>query len=332
MSNIGKDRLKNGIWITWEYQVRNKSMADAFGVELYQFVYKGNRFSRYIYGICKTAGIINKVRPEVVFSENPSLVLNILLWFLKPIYGYKHVIDAHYAGVFANRYKKILQPLLNFLNRRANLVIVTNVNNQKYIQSIGGKSCIVEDPLPSFKEYMPKNTRSVANGSSILYICSFGDDEPYEEMFKAAELLSKKELAIHVTGNYRKAKIDPVKYKYLKLLGYIPYDDYVKYLFDASVVVDLTNREDCLVCGAYEAMEAEKPLVTSNSKALKEHFTAGTIFTENNHIDIFNSIMEAIDKKNDLILEIKQWKELKHMQVRNRIDYVIKKLAYEDNN
>jgi hypothetical protein len=41
------------------------------------------------------------------------------------------------------------------------------------------------------------------------------------------------------------------------------------------------DNDDCLVCGAYKALEAGKYLILNRKKALQEYFTHGTVFTEN---------------------------------------------------
>ena len=94
----------------------------------------------------------------------------------------------------------------------------------------------------------------------------------------------------------------------ITLTGYLSEDKYISLLLSCDVVIDLTTRENCLVCGAYEAVEAEKPLISSNTIALNEYFYQGVVFTENNYKDIANSINYAFNNLGTLQREIKNLK------------------------
>jgi hypothetical protein len=63
-----------------------------------------------------------------------------------------------------------------------------------------------------------------------------------------------------------------------------------------------------MVCGAYEAMAAEKPLVTSDRKCLREFFEAGTIFTQHEEASLVKAIKTAYVNKKTMTDEISRWK------------------------
>ncbi|MDA8430919.1 MAG: glycosyltransferase [Geobacteraceae bacterium] len=298
--------MKNGIWLTWENQIRNKSMSSLLGADLYVFSYEGNRVIRYIYCIIKTVTILCKAKPRFVFAQNPSILLIYLLIIFKALSRYKVISDAHYVGIKSFSGNKTYQLLLDVCNTMVDLVIVTNSEHQKHVASIGGKAVVCEDPLPDINKYC---VNEIDQNKSVYYICSFDVDEPYRIAFDAARLLSEDNYRFYVTGNYKRARINPAEYDHIKFLGYVPTSEYYNNLYRSSVVLDLTNNENCLVCGAYEAMVAEKPLVTSNTASLKGFFTKGTVFTNHNAIDIAEAIKRAYQNRNLLKSEIKGWKE-----------------------
>ena len=80
-------------------------------------------------------------------------------------------------------------------------------------------------------------------------------------------------------------------------------------LFRSQVVLDITTHENCLLCGAYEAMSACKPLVTSNSQILRTYFNKGTIYTEHDAGKIADAIRKAYETKDLLSQEICVWKK-----------------------
>jgi len=61
----------------------------------------------------------------------------------------------------------------------------------------------------------------------------------------------------------------------------------------ARVIVDLTTREDCLVCGAYEALAVGRPLVVSDARALRELLKDGAMYADNEPASIARTINEA---------------------------------------
>ena len=59
-------------------------------------------------------------------------------------------------------------------------------------------------------------------------------------------------------------------------------------------VIDLSTRERCLLCGAYEAVAAGKPMILSRTQTLMDYFTRGAVFTDNRVSDLPHSIRNAI--------------------------------------
>src|SRR4051794_2850741 len=114
----------SAIWITWERQRRNRSMAACVGATLHELEYKGNALARYWALGCKTIGIIRRSRADVVYYQNPSLVLATLVATLKflRITRARIVGDFHNAGVFppAARF------LVPWIVRNSDLIIVSN--------------------------------------------------------------------------------------------------------------------------------------------------------------------------------------------------------------
>ena len=82
----------------------------------------------------------------------------------------------------------------------------------------------------------------------------------------------------------------------------------MKMLFSVDVIVDLTTRQDCLVCGAYEAVAAGTPLIVSNSEALRRQFSRGTLFTDNTSEDLAGKINTAILSKEVLAQQMRDLK------------------------
>lgn len=293
------------LWITWENQIRNKSLSDRLGVELHVLSSKRMRFVRYAACIFRTVNLILIHRPSAVFAQNPSIVLTYLVMLLKYVFRYTFVTDAHYAGIMAPSGNRLLQMALDFCNRRADLVIVTNEEHGKYVEKIGGRALVCEDPLPNIGRYA-RNVNEQAQ--KVFVICSFDVDEPYVDAFHAARILQEEGYVFWVSGNFNKSGIVPVEWSHVRFLGYVPEAEFYSHLAESQVVVDLTTQENCLVCGAYEAMVLGKPLVTSKTSALQKYFTHGTVFVDHDPESIANGVRLAFEKRVELKRQIEQWK------------------------
>jgi hypothetical protein len=120
-------------------------------------------------------------------------------------------------------------------------------------------------------------------------------------VFEAARLMGD-DVRIHVTGDYRKKGIDPESVpRNVELMGYIPEERYVGMLRSVDATIDLTSREHCLVCGAYESLAVEKPQVLSDTRALRTYFSKGAVYASHSARSIRDAIASVLE--NSLKLE-----------------------------
>tara|TARA_R110001599_G_scaffold5241_5_gene26350 strand:+ start:3253 stop:4215 length:963 start_codon:yes stop_codon:yes gene_type:complete len=294
------------IWITWEKQRRNQTTSSALGVKLIELDYKSNPLFRYSMCIFKTLAIIFKLKPKLIFVQNPSIVLATLAILVGKCSKIKIVVDAHNAGIYPAEGKYfILNKWANFLIKSADMTIVTNKVIASYVENLGGTYGLLPDPLPEL--HRPDNIARLAGEKNILFVCSWAEDEPYLEVIKAAAKINSS-INIYITGNWRKKEKElpnPLP-KNVILLGFVSTEKFDELLFSADVIMDLTTRKDCMVCGAYEAVAAQKPQILSKTPVLEDYFAKGAIFTENNSeaiaetIDFSLSTLEALQLESDL--------------------------------
>jgi glycosyltransferase involved in cell wall biosynthesis len=295
---------KQILWIDWGRHLRTQTLSRRLGVGLQEISFDGPRFWRYYRSALRTLSTIQDKRPDVVIATVPSIVLGFLLLVLRGWYGFRLVSDAHYLGVKAVDDSRLLQALLNFLNSRVDLVIVTNDSHARFLTALGARTYVCQDPLPEIPV-----SRSIVNAGerSVLLIASFDTDEPYEAAFEAFAGLRTHGVTLLVSGNYKKAQGDLSRFPWVRLLGFLPTDEYYAYLRSASVIMDLTTLEDCLVCGAYEALAAEKPLVVSKTTALREYFGDSVILTDNTPKGIEASVLRAFEQRDELVHLARTW-------------------------
>jgi hypothetical protein len=92
------------------------------------------------------------------------------------------------------------------------------------------------------------------------------------------------------------------------LTGYLSEEEFDRYLLSCDVVLDLTTRDNCMVCGAYEGVAAEKPLLLSDNEATAAYFTDGVELTNNSAVDICEKLvlmLSQLDAYQEAIVSMK---------------------------
>lgn len=295
----------NGIWITWESQRRNYGISSSLGFPLFEIKVKGTRLFRYLISIIKTTFIIFKTKPNIIVAQNPSLVLAIMVIVLRYLFLYKVVIDAHNGGLFPCEGKSsTLLAAARWVQKKSDLTIVTNSEMVEVVELNGGTAFILPDKIPVISNF--KKT-VLSKRKSVAFICTYSDDEPYLSVIDAARLIDSS-VSINITGKYG-GKVDLTNLpENINLLGYIPESNYWLLLQEADIVMDLTLRQGCLVCGAYEALAVKKILILSNTDANKNYFSKGCVYVDSDPESIANGINYAIDNAPQLhkgIIELK---------------------------
>jgi len=154
---------------------------------------------------------------------------------------------------------------------------------------------------------------------SVLLICSFDDDEPYLSAFEAFKDLHAHGYRLWVSGNYKRAGIDVAHYPWVRFLGFLSEDDYRQTLASCGVVMDLTLLENCLVCGAYEAIAMDKPLILSDTRALRAYFGSASVLTANTPDAIAASVRDAFERLGPLGTQVRDWATQSRADMNERI-------------
>jgi glycosyltransferase involved in cell wall biosynthesis len=307
------------VWISWEIHRRTRELANAFGADL--FVYNCDSSNgpvlRYVLSSFYTIRYIFRSRPDILIVQNPSLVLASLACLLKTFFNFKLVVDRHtnfwLEAENSFRPKALVFALFSkYSLRHADLTIVTNPYLKGIVEEKGGRGFVLTDKLPALER---RNNKSLNGRWNIVFISTFSDDEPYLEVFKAARSINP-DVYIYVTGNFKKIMnhIPKDMPPNLVLTGFLEEQDFIDMLFSADAIMDFTTAEWTLVCGGYEAISAGKPFITSDKIVLREYFNKGTVFVENNYLEISNGVNTIINNLSQYESEIKVLKDEKNIE------------------
>jgi glycosyltransferase involved in cell wall biosynthesis len=142
---------------------------------------------------------------------------------------------------------------------------------------------------------------------NLLFVCTFGPDEPYRAVLEAARLIDP-EIGIYVTGNPQGKAAPETWPDHVVFCGWMSWERYDQLLCSVNGVIDLSTREGCLLCGAYEAVAAGKPMILSRTRTLMDYFSRGAVFTDNtvsgSPYSIRNAILDLRMREAELKAEV----------------------------
>lgn len=301
------------IWVTWEDHRRSRELADAFDANYFALLDKRSRYSRYFSLALRTIKLLREERPDTVFCQNPSIVLTALLCFMKRLFGYYLIVDRHTNFKF-NTFKSkkptwlLFHALSRYTVKTADLTIVTNIYLKELVECWGGKGFVLQDRLPVLDH---SGHRRLEGKYNFAFICTFSDDEPYEDIVSLANDISS-DIHIYITGNFKKWE------KYMSgsveiptnvhLEGFLAEESYQVLINSVDALIVLTDSDYTLNCGAYEGVVLGKALVLSDTPTIRSYFSKGAVYTDFDKASIAGSIESAVLNLKQLISEVEDLK------------------------
>lgn len=258
---------------------------------------------RHMILCAKTIACFVRLRPRLVFAQNPSMLLATVAVVWGRITGATIVVDRHtyyFRGVSndAGRWWAPLGYLMaRFTTKFADLTLVTNKDLARAVELQGGRPFVLPDRIPRF----PTATSAQLQlpSPTVFVISTFARDEPISEVIEAAKTLSG--VTFRISGSTKKAYTRLSDLSKLpdnvRLTGYLPDDQYLQALTAANAVVVLTTLQNCLNCGAYESVALGKAMVLSNTSAIREYFSRGATYADPTAGSIATAISGALENQ-----------------------------------
>ena len=287
------------LWIAWSFHRRTQGLCEAFELPLYIVQSRFTGPLRWIELALKTLRLLVKARPGTLFVQNPSLALTTLVLTCRPVFGYFLVVDAHNEGVRPfDRPYGFVRWLTRRILRSANLTIVTNDALAKDVSDAGGRSITLPDRLPVIPDTGP-DTPPRYTTPDVAVVATFRKDEPIDAIMTAASNMPDVRFAMSGPAAQYRGAHDSIPAN-VELTGFLPEPEYWRLLDESAVVCDLTLKPDCLVCGAYEALAAEKPMVLSDNPATRDIFAPAAVLTGSKPAEIESAIRRALSDRERL--------------------------------
>lgn len=269
----------DAIAVTWEDHRRTRELCDALGLQLHALTFDGGRWSRYLRLGTATLRLLASRRPRLVFVQNPSLVLALLVIVMRPFCGrYRILMDAHNEAVAPFTHTTWPIPIFSRLAIRAvDVTIVTNSALADQVRAIGGRPQVLPDRLPTapFRaEPLPAQTPM-----EVMVVATYAADEPISEIIEAARQLGSG-FRFRFTGRETRLPKEQRERLPANVLqtGFLDERAYWQLMADSHIVLDLTLKPNCLVCGAYEALAMMRPMILTGNDATVDLFGRVAVF------------------------------------------------------
>ncbi len=298
------------VFIAWAFHGRRTEvLSHALGAEDYYIEYLKGKTAllhplRYLIQSIKTLAILIPRQPDIVITQNPPIFLPLIVYLYSLFTKTKFIIDSH-TGALIGKWSRFIR-LHSYLSRKAFMTIVTNEGLKDIVVSWGAKAFVLEDKLPNLQINEEKNR---FERFSICVISSFLEDEPLEEIMEAAKNIPYCDF--YVTGRISLAP-QPIldgKPANVHFTDFLPDQEFFKFIDRADATIVLTTRDLTMLCGAYESVALEKPLITSDWAVLRNYFSKGTLYVDNSPESIKQAVQEMKARQNELRKEMKDLKK-----------------------
>jgi len=243
---------------------------------------------KYILAGFKSLLFLKKERPDIIFVVNPPIFAPFIVWLYCRINNIHYVIDTHSAAFTWKRWA-FFQWLHKLLSRDALMNLLHNEPLALKVASWGSPSMTFPDPPARL---ITDQTYPFRDGFNAVFICTYSRDEPIEVVLDAAQKMPLTNF--YVTGHISRAPkgiINRVSNNVI-FTDYLPKKEYIALLTGCSVIICLTLDNDTMQCGAHEAMEVGRPIITSDWPVLQNYFSKGTIHIDNTAESLVSAITQ----------------------------------------
>jgi glycosyltransferase involved in cell wall biosynthesis len=318
----------DSVWITWHKSVRSRNLSKEFQVKLLEIEISNNILLRHVGSSIWTILVLIKYKPRTIYLQY-SFMLLIIISFYKLIKNHNVYIicDCHTKALRRNApglLKYIFMPIKRFSFKYVNIILISNNSLKKDVKNI----IVLEDKyiyiLPDKIPTIRYNKNLKKEEKYCVYINSYAVDEPFHEIIIMAKII-KNDIKIYITGKipkHLKKYILHHKDQNIIFTNYLEDSEYNDLIGNASCLLILTKEEDCLQCGAYEALSVNVPMVLTKTNALKNYFGDSATYTNNDPESIAEGIKISINKSSSIKLKMNDVKNAKIFEFWNIVKYL----------
>jgi glycosyltransferase involved in cell wall biosynthesis len=234
------------------------------------------------------------LRPSALIVMLPPAPAAVVAWLLARRLAVPLVLDLH-NGVFDDPKWAWSWPLLRPLARRCRATLVTTAELAGALRAQGLPAVVVPDP----PEPRPAAARRDPDQPArVVVVSGWNNDEPVAAVLDAAARLDGAATVLATGQPPRRVRARAGAT--VQFPGWLPRAAYLRMLDQADVVVALTTQPRTMLRGGYEALDARRPLVTSDTPALRAFFGDAALYAPPSGPAIAAAIRSALERRTEL--------------------------------
>ena len=226
---------------------------------------------RYLVDAVLTSWYLVTRRPRALIVTHPPLFPALIGYAYARVARTPFVLDSHPTafGLARDRLSECLLPVHRWLARRVRAVLVTGDELRDIAESWGARAVVVHEPPANRGHASGPPTRE---RPLILFPGRFAGDEPVAEVIEAARMVPQ--VDVNMTGDLRLCprELREGAPSNVAFLGLLSLNDFADAIRGADAVLSLSTESSSVMRTAYEAVYAERPLVTFDRPTLRELF------------------------------------------------------------
>ena len=317
--NTSQVRPERMIALAWApFEARTALFADKLHVPVFfvhYLLYKQPYVApfKYVLQAGKTWAILLRERPRIVYVLNPPVFAPLCVWLYSLFTGTKLIIDTHPPALYARRWAWSV-PLQRFVIRRAYLNVIDQERFAALFREWGARVVTLTNPpkfQPAALDAAAREAAAASGGArragvfEIAVVNTFAADEPLDIILQAARALPDAHFSIMGDLSLAPAGVVESAPSNVTFTDYLRGDAYWAALRQANAVMVLTTYAYSVLGGAQDGVALAKPLLLSDQPALREFFTAGTVFIPNTADGITGGVRAVMRDETRLIEEVK---------------------------
>ena len=106
---------------------------------------------------------------------------------------------------------------------------------------------------------------------------------------------------------------------------FVLFDEYYNLIANANCLLALTNEDDCLQSGAYEALAVETPKVISDTNALRKYFSSSAVYSSHIPAEIKSNILYTVENNEYFRNEIRKIKIKRKKEFEQNVKNLVEK-------
>jgi len=321
---MNKSTNQKRVFITWaNYDSRSYSLAHHLKAKNY-FIQSLSGKSylnpfRYIINSFWTINILRKENPDVVIVANPPIFAVIVVWAYCFFFDSVYIVDTHSCAFTTKRWAFFLW-LYKFLAKYA----VMNILHNEVLDKKVAKWEVPTFNLGEVQFLLDVSGKyKFQRGFNVVFVSLFADDEPLEEVLRAAQMIPS--VNFYITGSLSKAPKHLVGSgsKNVVFTDYLSDKKYGALLKGCDIVMSLTIKDMTMQNGAYEALALGRPIITSDWSVLKNTYYKGAVCIDNSPESIVKAILKIKDNYKNYLNEVKELREELLISWKTKLEYLI---------